>query len=124
MSLEFLQLVGVEDGHLMEQAAVVVMAQTYFQTRNSKDEMSKGGTHRRPCSYDLRQKGRGQKILLVVDALSAGTEKVRLHPLRHLTRHEISFSCPELWQSGSLWYYLVIERVAYFSVSGSNGAGS
>lgn len=124
MSLEFSQLVGVEDGHLKKQAVVVVMTQTDFLTRNSKDEMSRGGTHRRPCSYDLRQKGRGQRILLVVDALSADAEKVRLRPHRHLTRHEISFPCPELWQSGSLWYYLVIERVAYFSVSGSNGAGS
>lgn len=103
---------------------MVVMAQTYSQTINSSDEMSKGGTHRRLCLYDLRQKGRGQKILLVADALSAGAEKVGLRPHPHPTRHEISSSCPESWQSGFLWYYLVIGRVAYFSVSGSDGAAS
>lgn len=91
---------------------------------NSNDEMSKEGTHRRLCLCDLRQKGRGQKILLAADALSAGAEKVRLHPRPHPTRHEISSSCPLSWQSGFLWYYLVIGRVAYFSVSGSDGAGS
>lgn len=79
-----------------------VMAQTYFQTINSSDEMSKGGTHRRLCLYDLHQKGRGQMILLVADALSAGAAKVRLHPHPHPTRHEISSSCPESLQSGLL----------------------
>lgn len=103
---------------------MVVMAQTYFQTMNSNDEMSTGKTHRRPCLYDPRQKGRGQKILFAVDALSAGAEKVELRPLRHLTRHETFSLCPGSWQNGFLWYYLVIERVAYFSVSGSDGAGS
>lgn len=102
MSMESLQLVGVEGGHLMDQAVVVVMAQAYFQTINPSDEMSKGGNHRRLCLHDLRQKGRGLKILLVADALSAGGEKEWLHPHPHPTRHEISSSCPESWQSGFL----------------------
>lgn len=103
---------------------MVVMAQTYFQTMNSNDEMSKGRTHRRLCLYDLRRKGRGQKILLAADTLSAGAEKVGLHPHPHPTRHDISSSCPGSWHSGCLRYYLVIGRVVYFSVTGPDGAGS
>lgn len=101
-----------------------VMAQTYSQTINSSDGISKGGTHRMLCLYDLHQKGRGQKILLVADALSAGAEWVGLHPHPQLTRHGISSSCPESLQNGFWWYYLVIGRVAHFSVSGSDGADS
>lgn len=79
-----------------------VMAQIYSQTINSSDEMSKGGTHRRLCLYDLHQRGKGQKILLVADALFAGADKVGLHPHPHLTPHEISSSCPESLQNGFL----------------------
>lgn len=123
-SMKASQLAGAEAGHLTEQVFVVVMAQTYSQTMNSNDEMSKGGTHRRLCLYDLRQNGRGHKILLAVDVLCGGAEKVGLHPLRPLIRHEIFAWCPESWQSGFFWYYPVAVRAAYFSVSGSDEAGS